>query len=152
MKLIDIILENFLMGSSAFSDAVNSIKSKGGKFIGSGDYGKVYQVGDEVMKVTTDETELEHAQILKGKTTRNFVNILEVEIIKDNLGIITMENMDTLDSSDEIDEQYLEDLQSEAESLGIDPDELDMWVSGDNIKRDNFMKDPITGRIKMVDV
>lgn len=152
MKLVKIILENFLMGSSAFSDAVQSIKDKGGKFIGSGDYGKVYQVGDKVMKVTTDETELEHAQILKGKTTKNFVNILDVEVIKDNLGIITMENMDTLDSSDEIDERYLEDLQSEAESLGIDSDELDMWVNGDNIKRDNFMKDPITGNIKMVDV
>lgn len=156
MKLIKIIFENFLMGSSAFSDAVDSIKSKGGKFIGSGDYGKVYQVGDKVMKVTTDETELEHAEILKGKTTRNFVKIFEVEslsFMSEKLGIITMENLDPLDSSDEIDDKLIEDLQAEAESLGIDSDELDIHLhSGAEIHRDNFMKDPITGKIKMVDV
>lgn len=152
MKLIKIIFESLLMGSSAFNDAVRSIKDMGGKFIGSGDYGKVFQVGDKVMKVTTDEVELEHAQILKGKTTRNFVSILDVEIIGDSVGVITMRDMDPLDPSDEIDEDFIEDLQTEAESLGIDPDELDMWINVDKIKRDNFMKDPITGKIKMVDV
>lgn len=140
------------MASSAFTDAVKSIKDMGGEFIGSGDYGKVFQVGDKVMKVTTDETELEHAEILKGKTTRNFVAILDVEIIKNSIGVITMQDMDPLSPSDEIDEDFVEDLQAEAESLGIDPDELDMWVNVDKIKRDNFMKDPATGKIKMVDV
>lgn len=156
MKLIKIIFESLLMGSSAFNDAVRSIKDLGGKFIGSGDYGKVFQVGDKVMKVTTDEVELEHAQILKGKTTRNFVKIIEVEPIhfmSDTFGIITMENLDPLDPSDEVDEQLIADLEAEAQSLGIDPEELDIYRgSGNDIHRDNFMKDPITGKIKMVDV
>lgn len=156
MKLVEVIFENLLMGSSAFSDAVNAIKAKGGVFIGSGDYGKVYQLGDKVVKVTTDETELEHAQILKGKTTRNFVKIFNVEPIPfhlETLGIITMENLSPLEPTDEIDDKFIEDLQFEAQTLGIDPDELDIHLhSGTEIHRDNFMKDPATGQIKMVDV
>jgi hypothetical protein len=151
MKLVDIIFENLIKASPAFQKAVNDIKDRGGELIGTGDYGNVYQLGDRVIKVTTDETELEHAEILKGKATKNFVRIFDVEIIKNSLGVITMENLNQLDSSDEIGEDFIEDLQSEAESLGIDPDELDMWVRGDNIKRDNFMKDS-AGQLKMVDV
>ena len=36
-------------------------------------------------------------------------------------------------------------LEKEAKKLGIDPDELD-------IRPDNFMEDPSTGKIKMTDV
>jgi hypothetical protein len=152
MKLIEVIFENLIKGSPAFLQAVNNIKDQGGVLLGTGDYGNVYQVGGRVVKVTTDETELEHAEILKNKTTEHFVRIFDVEVIKNSLGIITMENLDQLSPDDEISEEFIEDLQQEAENLGVDPDELDIWVRGENIKRDNFMKDPSTGRIKMVDV
>lgn len=152
MKLIEVIFENLIKGSPAFLKAVNSIKDQGGRLIGTGDYGNVYELDGKVVKVTTDETELEHAEILKNKTTKHFVKILDVEVIKNSLGIITMENLDRLSPEDEITEDFIEELQQEAESLGVDPDELDLWVRGENIKRDNFMKDPATGQIKMVDV
>ena len=152
MKLIEVIFENLIKGSPAFLKAVNSIKDQGGRLIGTGDYGNVYELDGRVVKVTTDETELEHAEILKNKTTKHFVKILDVEVIKNSLGIITMENLDRLSLEDEITEDFIEELQQEAESLGVDPDELDLWVRGENIKRDNFMKDPTTGQIKMVDV
>ena len=152
MKLIEVIFENLIKGSPAFLKAVNSIKDQGGRLIGTGDYGNVYELDGKVVKVTTDETELEHAEILKNKTTKHFVKILDVEVIKNSLGIITMENLDRLSLEDEITEDFIEELQQEAESLGVDPDELDLWVRGENIKRDNFMKDPTTGQIKMVDV
>ena len=152
MKLIEVIFENLIKGSPAFLKAVNSIKDQGGKLIGTGDYGNVYELDGKVVKVTTDETELEHAEILKNKTTKHFVKILDVEVIKNSLGIITMENLDRLSLEDEITEDFIEELQQEAESLGVDPDELDLWIRGENIKRDNFMKDPATGQIKMVDV
>lgn len=152
MKLVEIIFENLIKSSPAFQKAVNDIKDRGGRLIGTVDYGNVYQLGDKVVKVTTDETELEHAEIIKGKLTRNFVKIFDVEVIKPSLGIITMENLSPLTASDDIDEEFIEDLQIEANELGIDPDELDMWVNGENIKRDNFMKDSATGMLKMVDV
>lgn len=152
MKLVEVIFENLIKSSPAFQQAVNDIKAKGGTLIGSGDYGNVYQLDDKVLKVTTNETELEHAEILKGKFTEYFVKIHDVEIIKNSLGIITMDNMDKLSPKDEISDEFIEELQQEAESLGINPDELDMWVNGDNIKRDNFMKDSSTGKIKMVEV
>lgn len=152
MKLLEVIFENLIKGSPAFLKAVNDIKDQGGRLIGTGDYGNVYELDGKVVKVTTDETELEHAEILKNRTTKHFVKILDVEVIKNSLGIITMENLDRLSPEDEITEDFIEELQQEAESLGIDPDELDIWVRGENIKRDNFMKDLTTGQIKMVDV
>ena len=39
----------------------------------------------------------------------------------------------------------LDALEKEAKKLGIDPDELD-------IRPDNFMEDPSTGKVKMTDV
>lgn len=152
MKLLEVIFENLIKGSPAFLKAVNDIKDQGGRLIGTGDYGNVYELDGKVVKVTTDETELEHAEILKNKDTKHFVKIFNVEVIKNSLGIITMENLDRLSPEDEITEDFIEELQQEAESLGIDPDELDIWVRGENIKRDNFMKDLTTGQIKMVDV
>lgn len=152
MKLLTILFENLLKSSLEFQQAVNKIKDQGGKLIGTGDFGNVYKIGDKVVKVTTDETELEHAEILKNRSTRNFVQIEKVEVIKDSLGVITMEDLHPLDPSQEISSEFLEDLQKEAQDLGIDPDELDMWGSSMSIKRDNFMKDPRTGQIKMVDV
>ena len=45
----------------------------------------------------------------------------------------------------EVPEEFLDALEKEAKKLGIDLDELD-------IRPDNFMEDPSTGKIKMTDV
>jgi len=151
MKLTKILLETS-KNSPKFKELTDRIKDRGGTFIDSGDYGNVYQLDDKIVKVTTDEIELEHAQLLKKKVTRNFVHIYDVEIKEPKLGIITMDNMNKIPEGEEITMNFIEDLQIEAQDLGIDPDELDMWGPSETIKRDNFMKDPKTGQIKMVDV
>jgi len=151
MKLIKILLETS-KNSPKFKELTDQIKAQGGIFIDSGDYGNVYELNGKIVKVTTDEVELEHAEILKKKITRNFVYIHDVEVKEPKLGIITMDNMDKIPQGEEIKMSFIEDLQIEAQDLGIDPDELDMWGPSETIKRDNFMKDPKTGQIKMVDV
>jgi hypothetical protein len=151
MKLIKILLETS-KNSFEFKELVDEIKNRGGIFLDSGDYGNVYQVGDKVIKVTTDEIELEHAQVLEKKKTKNFVYIHKVEIKNPSLGIITMDNMDKIPEGEEIPEELIKNLQTEAQKLGIDPDELDIWGPSNTVKKDNFMKDPRTGQIKMVDV
>ena len=57
-------------------------------YLGSGDYGSAYLLNGRVYKVTTDEIELQHAKILKGKRTNNFARIFDVEILEPKLGII----------------------------------------------------------------
>lgn len=141
ISLLNIIKE-VLTPSSEYLKEIEKIKEEGGIFLGSGDYGSVYQVGDVVKKVTSDEVELEHAEILKRKSTKYFVPILDVEIVNPKLGIITMPNMKP--SVKEIPEEFLINLKDEAEQLGIDPDELD-------IRPDNFMLDR-KGNLKMTDV
>lgn len=143
MKLLNILVESPLQYSPEFEQQVKKIKDKGGVFIASGQYGSVYQIGNKVKKITTDPDEIIHALLLKGKTTDTFVYIYNVEIINDRLGVITMENMDEL--TKEITPEFIEKLEIEAQSLGIDPDELD-------IRPSNFMEHPKTGAIKMVDV
>jgi serine/threonine protein kinase len=141
ISLLNIIKE-VLTPSSEYLKEIEKIKEEGGIFLGSGDYGSVYQVGDVVKKVTSDEVELEHAEILKGKPTKYFVPILDVKVLNSKLGIITMPNMKP--SAKEIPEEFLINLKDEAEQLGIDPDELD-------IRPDNFMLDR-KGNLKMTDV
>lgn len=136
------ILKEVLTPSPDYLREIEKIKKEGGIFLGSGDYGSVYQVGDVVKKVTSDEVELEHAEILKGKTTKYFVPILDVEIINPKLGIITMPDMEPF--TGEISEDFIDRLEQESEQLGIDPDELD-------IRPDNFMLDR-KGNLKMTDV
>ena len=136
------IIKEVLTPSPDYLREIEKIKEEGGIFLGSGDYGSVYQVGDVVKKVTSDEVELEHAEILKGKTTKYFVPILDVEIINPKLGIITMPDMEPF--TGEISEDFIERLEQESEQLGIDPDELD-------IRPDNFMLDR-KGNLKMTDV
>lgn len=143
MKPLNILVENPLQYNPEFEQQVKKIKDKGGVFIASGQYGSVYQIGNKVKKITTDLDEIVHALLLKGKTTDTFVYIYSVEIINDRLGVITMENMDEL--TKEITPEFIEKLEIEAQSLGIDPEELD-------IRPSNFMQHPKTGAIKMVDV
>lgn len=151
MKLIKILLETS-KNSFEFRQLVDDIKAQGGTYIAGGDYGSVFSLGGKAVKVTTDEVELEHAKVLEKRNTDSFVYIHKVDVKKPDLGIIVMDDMVQLSNKDEISDEFIEQLQQEAESLGIDPDELDMWGPGETIKRDNFMKDPKTGKIKMVDV
>lgn len=136
------ILKEVITPSQEYMERVNDIIDQGGEFLGSGDYGSVYLVGDVVKKVTSDEVEIEHAEILKGKKTKYFVPILDVEVVNPKLAIITMPNMEPF--TGEISEEFIEQLEQEAHQLGIDPEELD-------IRPDNFMKDQ-SGNLKMTDV
>ena len=143
MKLSQIILEGPLQYDPDFNREIDKIQDQGGKYLGSGDYGSVYLLKGRAVKVTTDEIELDHAEILKGKKTNNFVYIFDVERLQDKLGIITMEVMG--EYKGEIPSEFLDALEREAERLGIDPEELD-------IRPDNFMVHPKSGNLKMTDV
>ena len=143
MKLARVLLEGPLVFDLEYNRAVDKIKDEGGIYLGSGDYGSVFLLKGRAVKVTTDEIELEHAEILKGKKTNNFVRIHDVKVIHPKLGIITMDNMAPYKG--EIPDEFLDELEAEAHRLGIDPEELD-------IRPDNFMTDPNTGKLKMTDV
>lgn len=143
MKLIKVLTESSLKYTPDFNREIDNIRKQGGKHLGSGDYGSVYALNGKVIKITTDEIELQHAQLLKGKQTDNFVFIEDVRLINDNLGIITMENMNEFDG--EIPREFVQNLEKETTQLGIDLEELD-------IRSSNFMIHPNTGKIKMIDV
>ena len=143
MKLSRIILEGPIGYDPEYNAIIDKIKDKGGKYLGAGDYGAVYLLGGRAVKVTTDEIEIEHALKLVGKKTKYFVHIHDVKEMNPKLGVITMDIM--APHRGEIPEEFLDALEKEAKKLGIDPDELD-------IRPDNFMEDPSTGKIKMTDV
>jgi len=143
MKLSRIILEGPIGYDPEYNAIIDKIKDKGGKYLGAGDYGAVYLLGGRAVKVTTDEIEIEHALKLLGKKTKYFVHIHNVKEINPKLGVITMDIM--APHRGEVPEEFLDALEKEAKKLGIDPDELD-------IRPDNFMEDPSTGKIKMTDV
>lgn len=143
MKLSKIILEGPLEYDPGFSREIDKIQDQGGKYIGSGDYGSVYLLNGKAVKVTTDEVEIEHAEILKGKKTNNFVFIYDVKKLDTKLGIITMEVMG--EYRGEVPNEFIDALEKESSNLGIDPDELDL-------RPDNFMVHPKSGKLKMTDV
>lgn len=143
MKLSRIILEGPIGYDPEYNAIIDKIKDKGGKYLGAGDYGAVYLLGGRAVKVTTDEIEIEHALKLVGKKTKYFVHIYDVKEMNPKLGVITMDIM--APHRGEVPEEFLDALEKEAKKLGIDPDELD-------IRPDNFMEDPSTGKIKMTDV
>lgn len=143
MKLSQIILEGPLEYDPSFNREIDKIQDQGGKYLGSGDYGSVYLLNGKAVKITTDQTELEHAELLKGKKTNNFVYIYDVDRLGDKLGIITMDVMG--EYKGEIPEEFIDALEKEAERYNIDPDELD-------IRPDNFMIHPKSGKLKMTDV
>jgi len=143
MKLSRIILEGPIGYDPEYNAIIDKIKDKGGKYLGAGDYGAVYLLGGRAVKVTTDEIEIEHALKLLRKKTKYFVHIHDVKEINPKLGVITMDIM--APHRGEVPEEFLDALEKEAKKLGIDPDELD-------IRPDNFMEDPSTGKIKMTDV
>ena len=107
------------------------------------DFGIPSLYDGKAVKVTTDEVELDHAEILVGKKTNNFVFVYKVERLQPKLGIITMAVMSKLKK--DIPEEFYDKLEKEAKNLGIDPEELD-------IRPENFGQDPKSGNIKMLDV
>jgi hypothetical protein len=143
MKLSQIILEGPLEYDPDFNREIDKIQDQGGKYLGSGDYGSVYLLKGKAVKVTTDSIELDHAEKLKGKKTNNFVYIFDVNRLNEKLGIITMEVMG--EYKGEIPEDFIDRLEKEASNYDIDPSELD-------IRPDNFMVHPKSGKLKMTDV
>ena len=146
MISISKILKEILDPTQEYQELVNDIIDQGGEYLGEGDYGVVFSVGDKVMKVTTDSEELEDAQQIKGQKTKYFVYIYDVEVRNPKLGIITMENLQPFTGSEK--DVPIEEIQEEADMLGIYPD---LEGPGGSIKMDNLMQDK-TGRIKVIDV
>jgi hypothetical protein len=138
MRLSHVILGEILYYDPEFEKEIDKIKDQGGKYLGSGDYGAAYLLNGRVYKVTTDEIELEHAHILKGKKTNNFAHIYDVETLDTKLGIIQMEVLG--DFKGEIPEEWIEAVEAEAERLGIDPDELDIRPSNIMVNQKNHLK------------
>lgn len=143
MKLIRILLEDKTLPT--YQKLVDKVKKETkGRVLGAGDYGVVIEKDkDRVIKITTDEVELEHAEKLVGKPVKYFTTIYKVTKENDSLGVIEMENLEEVDL-DEIPEDFIENLEAEAEKYGIDPDELDY-------RPENIMQ-TVQGDLKMVDV
>jgi len=140
------ILKEILDPTHEYQQLVNDIIDQGGKYLGEGDYGVVFKVGDKVVKVTTDSEELEDAQQIKKQRTKYFVYIYDVEVINAKLGIITMEDLQPFTGSEQ--DVPIEEILEEADMLGIYPD---LEGPGGSIKMDNLMQDR-RGRIKVIDV
>jgi hypothetical protein len=145
MKILS-ILKEIVQPSEDYYNLVDKIKQQGGKFLGSGDYGAAYLVGDKVLKVTTDSQELEDAQKIKGLTTKYFAYIYDVEIVNELLGIITMQNLQPYTADP--DRVPIDDIYAEADELGISPD---LEGPGGSIRMDNVMQDA-NGNVKIIDV
>ena len=140
------ILKEVISPTQEYQELVNDIVDQGGEYLGEGDYGAVFLVGDRVMKVTTDSEELEDAQQIKQQRTKYFVYIYDVEVRNPKLGIITMDNLEPFTGSEQ--DVPIEEILEEADLLGIYPD---LEGPGGSIKMDNLMQDK-TGRIKVIDV
>jgi hypothetical protein len=146
MISISKILKEILDPTQEYQELVNDIIDQGGEYLGEGDYGAVFLVGDKVMKVTTDSEELEDAQQIKGQKTKYFVHIYDVEVRNPKLGIITMDNLEPFTGPEK--DVPIDDIMEEADMLGIYPD---LEGPGGSIKMDNLMQDK-AGRIKVIDV
>ena len=138
MRLSHVILGEVLYYDPGFEREIDKLQDQGGKHLGSGDYGSAYLLNGRVYKVTTDEIELEHAEVLKGKKTNNLAYIYDVEIINPKLGIIQMEVLGEFKG--EIPEEWVEAVNREAEQLGIPPDELDIRPSNIMVNQKNHLK------------
>ncbi len=140
------ILKEVISPTQEYQELVDDIIDAGGEYLGEGDYGVVFLVGDKVKKVTTDSEELEDAQQIKGVKTKYFVYIYDVEVRNPKLGIITMDNLEPFTGSEQ--DVPIDDIMEEADLLGIYPD---LEGPGGSIKMDNLMQDR-RGRIKVIDV
>ena len=140
------ILKEVISPTQEYQELVDDIVDQGGEYVGEGDYGVVFLVGDKVKKITTDSEELEDAQQIKGVKTKYFVYIYDVEVRNPKLGIITMDNLEPFIGSEQ--DVPIDDIMEEADLLGIYPD---LEGPGGSIKMDNLMQDK-RGRIKVIDV
>jgi hypothetical protein len=141
------ILKEVLEPTQEYQELVNDIVDQGGEYLGEGDYGAVFLVGNKVKKVTTDSEELEDAQQIKGQKTKYFVYIYDVEVRNPKLGIITMDNLEPFTGSEQ--DVPIDDIMEEADMLGIYPD---LEGPGGSIKMYNIMQDRYYGNIKVIDV
>lgn len=126
------------------------------KPLGSGNFGTVFLVndpklGEVAVKVTTESEELEDAQAIEGLDTKYFVKIHKVEVIRPNLGIITMDRLFPYEGSEQ--DVSIDKINKEADLLGISPD-----LEGPKdeqevptIRLSNVMQDA-KGNIKIIDV
>lgn len=146
MISISKILKEILDPTQEYQELVNDIVDQGGEYLGEGDYGVVFKVGDRVVKVTTDSEELEDAQQIKQQRTKYFVYIYDVEVRNPKLGIITMEDLQPFTGKEK--DVPIDDIMEEADLLGIYPD---LEGPGGSIKMDNLMQDK-RGSIKVIDV
>ena len=144
MKLVDILKEITFDDSDYLERKYKELKDKGAKFLGRGDYGVAFLLKGKVYKITTDSVELDHAIKLLGKETEYFAHIYEVDRKSESSGTITMEYIDgsPVNTPDDV----VEAISKEAESLGIDPDELDWYGDSSNVILDK------SGNYKMIDV
>lgn len=138
MRLSHVILGEILYYDPDFEKETDKIKDQGGVYLGSGDYGSAYLLNGRVYKVTTDEIELQHAKILKGKRTNNFARIFDVEFINPKLGIIQMEVLGKYRG--EVPEEWIDSVEREAKQHGIDPEELDIRPSNIMINQNKHLK------------
>ncbi len=139
-------------------------------YVGRGQNGSVYKKGDEVIKITTDEVELEHAQKVEGKSYPSLSPIHHLDIVEDGLGTYKMPLLKPVPSTikSSVDKSYLEitrfiksgdqseidnltpslqkffqQVRKDFQSSGIPLDETD--IQGDNIMVDS--KD----KLKLID-
>jgi hypothetical protein len=140
------ILKEVITPTEQYKELVNDIVDQGGEYLGAGEYGAVFLVGDKVKKVTTDSEELQDAQQIKGQKTKYFVHIYDVEVRNPKLGIITMDNLQPFTGSEK--DVPIDDIMEEADILGIYPD---LEGPGGSIRIDNLMQDK-AGRVKVIDV
>jgi hypothetical protein len=140
------ILKEVVSPNQEYAELVNDIVDQGGEYLGEGDYGVAFLVGDKVLKVTTDSEELEDAEKIKGKKTKYFVFIHDVEVRNPKLGVITMDNLEPFTGDKR--KIPIEGIEEEAETLRIYPD---LEGPGGSIKMDNIMQDR-NGNIKVIDV
>lgn len=144
MKLVNLLNEIKFEDSDYLETQYKTLKEKGAKFLGRGDYGVAFLLKDRVYKLTTDSVELEHAIALLGKKTEYFAHIYDVDRKTRSAGMITMEYIEgrPVKPSDEA----VDLINKEAESYGIDSDELDWDAEVSNV----LLTDK--GDYKMIDV
>lgn len=159
MKLISILQEVILPPD--LKTLLGKLKDNGYTVLGSGDNGIALQKGKQVLKLTTDVDELEHAEKLVNHAFTSIIPIKRVEILGPKSGIIEMvdaqpltpeekeeiaanglkaedylvydEKLDTR-LSDNL-KEFLVDLKKAFIKSGINTDEID-W-SPDNIMKYN---------------
>jgi hypothetical protein len=167
MKL-SIILQEVILPTN-LKILLGRLKDQGYTMLGSGDNGIALQKGNQVLKLTTDIDELEHAKKLLNHSFTSVIPIKKVEILGPKSGVIEMVDAQPLaqeekqelnansnkaedyliyggELSDSLSDKLKEFLTSLKEAFtksGIDTDEID-W-SSNNVM--NFQ-----GRYVLVDV